>query len=359
MTSSDQPPRPLHVLRTLAEATARHIVALDTPPEDPGLARGSIQLLAGAYVELRDQIRAIHDLVNQDDPNDPIATALARVGLAKRPPDWQISTQLSADLRQASTEAQSRNDFVDTLPARRSASLKAIEQARSAPAPRKALGPLKENERRLAEVTARLIAKAAEIGLPDTPDKLGVSPLAIQLLARAFVELSDDPVRAIQGRIDQIVRVAIEGALREVARQQGGIATGQIVDEAKSEGMLAAKPFMTALTQAVGPRIVRTAEEITKLPEADLLAIYCRVMGDIEATFVKYESFIVRVWDGSDGCWTDCTGEVGRIEALRYWAEKTDGGTHHVSYAEMDYYRIFPGGTRMLWDGSEGGEMHR
>lgn len=199
MTSSE---RPLHVLRTLAETTARHIVSLEAPPEAPGLPSGSIQLLAGAYVELRDQVRALHDLVDQTNPNDPIGTALTRVGLAQRPPDW----------------------------------------------------PPRET--------------------------------------------------------------------RE-------------------------------------PRLVRAPAEVAKLSSAELLAIYCRAMRETEDVFIKYESYIVRLWDGSDGCWTDCTGEVDRDKALQYWAEKTDGGTRNVSYAEMDFFRIFPGGTHMLWDGSEGGEMHR
>jgi hypothetical protein len=106
--------------------------------------------------------------------------------------------------------------------------------------------PLEEAERRLAEVTACLIAKAEEMKLPDTPDKLGVTAQAIQLLARAHVELLDQ-ARVLRDRIDQIARVAIEGAIREIARQQGGIATGQIIDEAKSEGMLAAQPFISVL----------------------------------------------------------------------------------------------------------------
>lgn len=278
--------------------------------------------------------------------------------------------------------------------------------------------PLEDDERRLAEVTAQLIAKAEEAGLPDTPDKLGITLHAIRFLARAHLELIakvSQPNRAvgsledldalrpmlnvqvqvIQDRVEQIARAAIEGALREAARQQGGIATKQIVDAANSEGMLAAKPFIGAYADIINtfvdtmanarrrtfpcphcgsvpgdngvsgcatclkPRVVLTPAEIAKLSGADLLAIYCRVMRETEDVFVKHESYVVRVWDGSDGCWTDCTRDIGRDEALRYWAEKTDGGTHHVAYAEMDYYRIFPGGTRMIWDGSEGREMHR
>ena len=82
-----------------------------------------------------------------------------------------------------------------------------------------------------------------------------------------------------------------------------------------------------------------------------LVALYCRVTGDDARAFVKCETYIVRQWDGMDGCWTDCTAEVGLDDALRHWAEKTDGGARGVSYAEKSaYYRIFPGGTRMLWD---------
>ena len=94
------------------------------------------------------------------------------------------------------------------------------------------------------------------------------------------------------------------------------------------------------------------------LDTEQLAELYRRVMGGA-LDFTKHTTFVVRVWDGMDGCWTDCTSDIGRDEALRYWAEHTYRGTRHVSYDEIDYYAIFPGGTRMLWDGSEGREMHR
>ena len=50
--------------------------------------------------------------------------------------------------------------------------------------------PLEEAERALAEVTARVITKAQEVGLPDAPDKL-VAPHAIRILAQAHLELID------------------------------------------------------------------------------------------------------------------------------------------------------------------------
>ena len=90
----------------------------------------------------------------------------------------------------------------------------------------------------------------------------------------------------------------------------------------------------------------------------ELATLYVRVMGHT-IDFTKHETFIVRLWDGMDGCWCDSTGEVGRDEALRVWAEKTKNGTEHTKYADIDYWAIFPGGTRMIWDGSEGNEMFR
>jgi hypothetical protein len=242
---------------------------------------------------------------------------------------------------------------------------------------------LGDGERLLAELTARIIMTAQEIGLPDAPDKL-VEPHALQFLARSHLELLDlvgQLHQLIQEHVDQIARIAIEAALREVARQQGGIATNQIIDEAKTAGMLAAKPFSGAYADLINTyvntmpnarrrsfpdtsapdklRVVPTPAEVAAMSVDDLLAIYCRVMGESAQVFVKYETYIVRGWDGMDGCWTDVTGDVDREKALRTWADRTDGGVHHVAYAEIDYYRIFPGGTRMQWDAAEGREMHR
>lgn len=199
---------------------------------------------------------------------------------------------------------------------------------------------LDDQERQLAEAAARVIAKAEEIGLVDAPDKLGVTPQALRLLARAYVELRGH-VRALHDLVDLTdPSDPIGTALTKVG--------------------LAERP--RDWSELPEPRLVRTPDEIAKLGSDDLLALYCRVMREVAEVFVKYETYVVRHWDGMDGCWTDCTGgtgEVGREKALRYWAERTDGGAHRVGYAEIDYYRIFPGGTRMHWDGSEGKEMNR
>ena len=198
-------------------------------------------------------------------------------------------------------------------------------------------GELAPAERQLAEAAVRVIEVAADIGLPDPPDKLGVTPLAMGLIARAYVDLRAQ-VRAIHDLVDQTDPNDPIG----VALTKVGLERRPPEPQERAE-----------------PHVVRSAAQVQAMSSDDLLALYCRVMREVAEVFIKYETYVVRHWDGMDGCWTDCTGEVGREEALRYWANRTDGGTRCVAYDDIDYYRIFPGGTRMHWDGSEAREMHR
>lgn len=196
--------------------------------------------------------------------------------------------------------------------------------------------PLTTAERRLAETAARVIATAEEAGLPDPPHKLGIPDPALCLLARAHAELCDQ-VRALHDRVD----------LTDPADPVG---------TALTEVGLAQRPPGRACR---GPRLVLAAAKVADLGDDELLALYCGIMREVPEVFVAHETYVVRWWDGMDGCWTDCTGEVDREQALRTWATRTDGGAHNVSYDEIDYCRIFPGDTRMRWDGSEGREMNR
>lgn len=71
------------------------------------------------------------------------------------------------------------------------------------------------------------------------------------------------------------------------------------------------------------------------MSDDQLVELYRRAMGGT-IDFTKHAAFVVR--QITDGRWVDCTGKVGRSEALRIWAERTDGGTHHVPYLEIDYH---------------------
>lgn len=223
--------------------------------------------------------------------------------------------------------------------------------------------PITPEERRLAETAARLIAKAEEIGLPDPPNQLGVPDSGLRLLARAHLELCDQ-VRRIHDRVDLTdPNDPIGVALTEVAlatRPSGLTLVREHVGEPLTvpPGGVFTNDEDTAraLDESAGddsPAVnVNLSDEL-------LLDLYCRTMHESRERFVEHQTYVVRVWDGMDGCWTDCVSGIGREEALRIWAARTDGGRRCVSYDEIDYYRIFPDGTRMHWDGSEGREMHR
>ena len=83
----------------------------------------------------------------------------------------------------------------------------------------------------------------------------------------------------------------------------------------------------------------------------EMSQLYDRVMNH-EALGWEEGEFMVRLWDGMDGCWTDCTTALPAHEALAFWCEKTGNGKHNTDgIRDIDYYRIFEADTRMLWDG--------
>jgi len=59
--------------------------------------------------------------------------------------------------------------------------------------------------------------------------------------------------------------------------------------------------------------------------------------------------FIVRLYDGMDNQWIDVSGPLPSDQANRVWLEKTVNGTKNVSYDEIDYYKVFPADTKMLY----------
>jgi hypothetical protein len=59
--------------------------------------------------------------------------------------------------------------------------------------------------------------------------------------------------------------------------------------------------------------------------------------------------FVVRLWDGFDGVWMDVCSPKSEEEANRIWNEKTENGTKHTKFADIDYYRVFPADTVMLY----------
>jgi hypothetical protein len=69
-----------------------------------------------------------------------------------------------------------------------------------------------------------------------------------------------------------------------------------------------------------------------------LMTLYMAVMKPHDLDFEKTDAmFILRVWDGMDGCWCDCfSAAVTADEALKKWDRSTLSGTKNVSFHEID-----------------------
>jgi len=59
--------------------------------------------------------------------------------------------------------------------------------------------------------------------------------------------------------------------------------------------------------------------------------------------------FVVRLYDGFDHEWMDISPAVPREEADSIYNEKTDNDRKMTKFDDIDYYRIFPADTRMLY----------
>jgi hypothetical protein len=68
----------------------------------------------------------------------------------------------------------------------------------------------------------------------------------------------------------------------------------------------------------------------------------------------KTKLFVVRLYDGFDNQWIDVSKKVTRDKAQEIWNEKTKNGTEKTSFGDIDYFKIFPADTRMLYSGGFG-----
>ena len=66
------------------------------------------------------------------------------------------------------------------------------------------------------------------------------------------------------------------------------------------------------------------------------------------------ELFIVRFYDGFDNQWMDVSEPINRADADALFEKLTMHGAKNTSYADIDYYAIFPADTRMIYSGGFG-----
>jgi len=64
----------------------------------------------------------------------------------------------------------------------------------------------------------------------------------------------------------------------------------------------------------------------------------------------KSRLFIVRLYDGFDHEWIDISSAVSKEEADEIWNKETNNGTRNAVLGDIDYYKIFPADTKMVFD---------
>jgi hypothetical protein len=64
--------------------------------------------------------------------------------------------------------------------------------------------------------------------------------------------------------------------------------------------------------------------------------------------------YIVRGYDGFDNQWYDVTKPVPKADADKVWNEHTKNGTEKTNYGDIDYYKVFPASTKMLYSNGHG-----
>jgi hypothetical protein len=64
--------------------------------------------------------------------------------------------------------------------------------------------------------------------------------------------------------------------------------------------------------------------------------------------------FVVRLYDGMDNQWIDVSPPASFEDACKVWLKETDGGAKNTSYNDIDYYRVFPADTKMIFSGGFG-----
>lgn len=87
----------------------------------------------------------------------------------------------------------------------------------------------------------------------------------------------------------------------------------------------------------------------------EMKTLYIHTMGylleDGAAIAASTAVFTLRVWDGMDGVWCDVVANVDLGFALREWCKHTKDGTEHTKFDDIDYYKIFPADTKLMYSG--------
>ncbi len=68
----------------------------------------------------------------------------------------------------------------------------------------------------------------------------------------------------------------------------------------------------------------------------------------------KEKLYVVRLYDGFDNIWMDVSEPLPYDKAKEIWLERTNGGRTRTKFEHIDYYKIFPADTRMMYSTEAG-----
>jgi len=69
--------------------------------------------------------------------------------------------------------------------------------------------------------------------------------------------------------------------------------------------------------------------------------------------------YVVRLYDGFDNIWMDVSKPLPYDEAHKILMEKTKDGTKNTKYDDIDYYKMFPADTTMMFSVEAGHTWRR
>lgn len=72
-------------------------------------------------------------------------------------------------------------------------------------------------------------------------------------------------------------------------------------------------------------------------------------LASVEEEAPNVDKFVVRLYDGMDNVWMDVSEPVSKEEADRIWNQKTDNGTKKTKFDDIDYFKVFPADTNMVF----------
>jgi hypothetical protein len=138
-----------------------------------------------------------------------------------------------------------------------------------------------------------------------------------------------------KGSRDALLNLEIK--LREMAVVESEQATKLMKHKGDRDGRLSGAPLYRESAYLMAAHLAHRLSEA--LPEEPASDVPPRPHFRVSPSGL----YVVKQFDGFDTAWIKLHSKPFKEEdAIQYWLSKTDNGTKHASYSDIDYYKIFP-----------------